>query len=367
MAYRALDFSMVLNGLTFKQETMKSKNIFILLVGLLISCQVVAQQFGIRFQGIALDDEGEILKDEEVNFRLILLEDSLNGSSVYAELHKVTSSEYGHYEFIIGQGLLSTGEFETLRWEDHSYFIRLEIDLEGDLNYRYIGTTELLAVPYAMYSYVTANGERGPQGLPGADGPWGPVGPPGPPGPRGPQGPQGPQGPKGPTGVSGPPGPPGPAGPTGPTGPTEGDPGPVGLPGPQGEPGDPNGPKGLEGPPGPAGPIGPIGLQGIAGPPGPQGPNGGIPGPPGPQGPPGTEKGDPGPPGPQGPQGAIGPQGLVGPQGVRGVDGIFSLGARNTPPFDPETHTIYLDDGTNRIDGQRGFRYFDGEVWIDLH
>lgn len=76
-----------------------------------------------------------------------------------------------------------------------------------------------------------------------------------------------------------------------------------------------------------------------------------------------------GPQGPWGPQGEQGPQGFIGNQGPAGEvgrSGVESLGMRSVPPTVPEVGEFYLDDGTNRTDGSPGFRYFDGNQWLNL-
>ncbi len=87
------------------------------------------------------------------------------------------------------------------------------------------------------------------------------------------------------------------------------------------------------------------------------------------------EKGPPGPdgaPGPTGFTGAIGPPGPPPPtgqpsnNGPKGISGVQTLSIKNVAPQNPETNEIYIDDGTNRQDGQPGIRYFDGTVWIDI-
>jgi len=97
----------------------------------------------------------------------------------------------------------------------------------------------------------------------------------------------------------------------------------------------------------------------------------GIQGPTGPQGAQGP-KGPIGPAGPQCPANPIGPQGEPGPQGAQGASGeegpagFSSLELRSSPPEEGYVLLIYLDDGTNRQDGQIGLRYLDDGVWVDV-
>jgi len=115
-------------------------------------------------------------------------------------------------------------------------FFKTETDPLGGNDYTITGSSQMLSVPYALYS---ANGTPGPQGPAGATGPQGPAGQTG---ATGPQGPIGLTGPMGATGLQGPNGLTGPAGATG-------------L----------QGPVGAIGPQGPAGQTGAAGAQGIAG------------------------------------------------------------------------------------------------------
>lgn len=79
-------------------------------------------------------------------------------------------------------------------------------------------------------------------------------------------------------------------------------------------------------------------------------------------------QGYPGPAGAQGFPGAFGTQ-AIGPQGnpgPNGLDGIANMPILETPPNNAEEGTIYLDDGSNRTDTSKGFRYYTGTAWLDL-
>ncbi len=82
----------------------------------------------------------------------------------------------------------------------------------------------------------------------------------------------------------------------------------------------------------------------------------------GPDGPPGPS----GPEGPAGPAGAFAATGATGPQGTQGISGLESLTLTDNEPPNPIQNQFYIDDGSNRADGQPGFRFFDGTNWIDI-
>lgn len=332
----------------------------ITIVFIILSLQLFGQApLSIRYQGVA-QLNGETIKNQDISVQLSIAESSANGNIAYIETHRVTTDNFGFFALSIGEGENPSVDFSTINWLDFDHFLRIEVDPNGGSNYEFIGADQFYSVPYTMYTNLAQygpQGDDGPQGPQGAKGPMGETGEAGDPGPQGAQGPQGPIGAQGPTGPQGPQGPQGPFGPAG-------DPGPTGE----------MGQQGMQGPTGAMGPNGPAGMVGMIGPAGDQGSQG-------PKGEPGINgigpAGPPGPPGPMGPIGPPGPAGPTGPQGPTGLPGQTFPGADGPPgkliqelmsqaPSNPESARIYLDDGTNRDDGEIGFRYWNGTNWIDL-
>lgn len=73
--------------------------------------------------------------------------------------------------------------------------------------------------------------------------------------------------------------------------------------------------------------------------------------------------------GPVGPTGASGQGGIgaAGPSGLNGLDGPDGFGImlmRNSPPA--TNALIYVDDGTNTLDGKPHLRYLLNGTWVDL-
>lgn len=73
-----------------------------------------------------------------------------------------------------------------------------------------------------------------------------------------------------------------------------------------------------------------------------------------------------GPEGPQGQWGATGQTGSGNFEGPQGPDGLPVMTQLDSAPASPYLGMIYLDNGTNRYDNKPGFRYYDGQNWIDL-
>jgi hypothetical protein len=200
----------------------------------------------ISYQAVMTDTADLPILNASVGIRISILQGSSSGAPVFVETHTTATNGNGLISIQIGGGTPVTGSIGAIDWSTGPYFVKTETDPNGGTTYTINGTSELLSVPYALYS---VNGTPGPQG---------PQGPSGPAGATGAQGPSGPAGPQGATGFQGPAGPAGPQGATGAQGPS----GATGATGPQGSAG-PQGPTGATGPQGPSGVVSVTPFSGV--------------------------------------------------------------------------------------------------------
>lgn len=193
----------------------------------------------ISYQAIMTDTSDLPILNSAVGIKISLLQGSSTGTPVFVETHTTATNGNGLISIQIGDGTPVLGSIASVDWSMGPYFVKTETDPNGGTSYSIVGTSELLSVPYALYS---VNGTPGPQGSAG---------------PQGATGPQGPQGPQGATGAAGPQGPAGPQGATGPQGAA----GATGAQGPQGV----QGPAGATGAQGPQGATGVVSMHSFAG------------------------------------------------------------------------------------------------------
>lgn len=230
---------------------------FILIIGVVftITLNYAQSPQKMSYQAVIRDASGTLVVNHSVGIRTSILQGSETGNAVFTEIYNPNpiTNDNGLLSLAIGSGIAITGSFAAIDWSAGPYFIKTETDPTGGTTYTITGTSQLLSVPYALFS---AN--SGAQGPTGETGPAGQPGPTGPTGPTGSQGDIGPTGTMGPTGLQGPTGDastiPGPTGDTGPAGPTGAD-GAIGATGPAGADGI-TGPTGEQGPAGPTGPTG---------------------------------------------------------------------------------------------------------------
>ena len=109
------------------------------------------------YQSIIKNSSGYLLKNQEVGLRISILFNSSNGAEVYSEEHFPTSNSNGLVTVIIGEGL--TGDnISNIDWGNGEYFIKVEVDPEGGINYTMNQTSQLLSVPYALYAENSGSG-----------------------------------------------------------------------------------------------------------------------------------------------------------------------------------------------------------------
>jgi hypothetical protein len=236
-----------------------------------------------NYQAVVRNSSGNIISNQSVKVRFTIRQTNATGTNLYRETQTLTTNQFGLINTAVGSGTVVSGTFAGINWGNGAKYLQVEIDPAGGNTFVDLGASQLLSVPYALYSQSSAGatGPTGAQGLPGSTGATGPQGNTGA-GVAGPTGPQGLPGQNGTAGLTGPTGPQGNtgAGIAGPTGP-QGTPGQNGATGPQGPTG-----AGVAGPTGPQGTPGQNGTAGLTGPTGPQGNTGaGVAGPTGATGP----------------------------------------------------------------------------------
>ena len=103
------------------------------------------------YQSVVRDGSGKLLSNKEISFRISVLKNSESGQVVFEEEHSVTTNINGLATLIVGKGS-GNDDLGDIDWGDGSYFLKVEIDPEGGFNFIAEDTTQLLSVPYALYS-----------------------------------------------------------------------------------------------------------------------------------------------------------------------------------------------------------------------
>jgi hypothetical protein len=111
---------------------------------------------GLNYQAVARTADGVIIPTQNIGVRFSILDVSITGAVLYSETHTVTTNSYGLFTLTIGKGTPVTSTFPGINWASGTdKFLKVEIAAAGGSNYQLQGTTQLLSVPYALYSEKT--------------------------------------------------------------------------------------------------------------------------------------------------------------------------------------------------------------------
>lgn len=126
---------------------------------LLLLTNIVFAQAPERFnyQAVVRDNGGNQIQNQNVSFRISILEGGVAGPVVYAETHSLATNQFGLVTLPVGGGTLFSGSFSGIGWGGNTYFLQVETDVTGGSNYAMMGTTQLLAVPYALHASTVEN------------------------------------------------------------------------------------------------------------------------------------------------------------------------------------------------------------------
>ena len=108
----------------------------------------------LKYQVITWDNSGEVLTEQQVSLKISLLQDAIDGTVVYVETYNTTSNDFGLINLEIGNGIPESGDFSTIDWGSHSYFVKIEMEETGGTNYQFMSISKLLYVPCTVYLQI---------------------------------------------------------------------------------------------------------------------------------------------------------------------------------------------------------------------
>jgi hypothetical protein len=105
-----------------------------------------------NYQGVARNASGQPLASQALGLRLSIRDLNAAGTILYQETHTVNTNAYGLYSVAVGGGSVVSGAMGDVNWGAGDKYLQVEMDPAGGASYTDLGTSQLLSVPYAMYS-----------------------------------------------------------------------------------------------------------------------------------------------------------------------------------------------------------------------
>jgi hypothetical protein len=130
------------------------KHVAFIAVLLVVSCTHTFGQapLSFKYQTKAKDGSGNNIVNKSVSFRMSIVQGTMSGPVVYKETDTATTNPFGLATLDIGKGTVILGSMSAINWSNGPYFIKIEFDPNGGSNFTLMGISQMLSVPYALYS-----------------------------------------------------------------------------------------------------------------------------------------------------------------------------------------------------------------------
>jgi hypothetical protein len=113
------------------------------------------------YQAVTRNSTNQLVVSTNVGMQISILQGSPTGTPVYVETQNATTNMNGLVSVEVGAGTVVSGTFSAIDWSTGIYYIKTETDPTGGTTYTITGASQLLSVPYALYSGSTV--ETDPQ------------------------------------------------------------------------------------------------------------------------------------------------------------------------------------------------------------
>ncbi|MFZ4672213.1 MAG: fibrobacter succinogenes major paralogous domain-containing protein [Flavobacterium sp.] len=131
------------------------KKLFTLLALVVITTINAQAPQGFNYQATVRNSAGALIVNQIVLVKFNIYQNSVTGTLVYSENQTANTDDLGHIALVVGQGTATTGTFSNINWGNGSYYLGIELNT-GSGGYVDMGITQLLSVPYALYSNSSA-------------------------------------------------------------------------------------------------------------------------------------------------------------------------------------------------------------------
>lgn len=112
-----------------------------------------------NYQGVARNSVGNVLINKTITLRLTVHDGSAAGPTVYQESRTVVTNPFGLFNAQVGSAGATnvSGTIPAVPWGVGNKYLQVEIDPNGGTTFINIGTAQIAAVPYALFTNSAAD------------------------------------------------------------------------------------------------------------------------------------------------------------------------------------------------------------------
>lgn len=131
------------------KRTTSSYLFFFLLLGFITTAQAPQKM---SYQMVVRNASNVLVTNSPVRVITSIYQGSPSGQLTFQDWHLVTTNANGLATFEIGVGTNQFGGFSTIDWSNGPYFLKTEVDPNGNFTFSVVGSSQLLSVPYALFA-----------------------------------------------------------------------------------------------------------------------------------------------------------------------------------------------------------------------
>ena len=125
-------------------------------LSLFVSIAYAQTPHGMNYQAVARNSSGAILSNQSIGVRITITNGNA-GATLYQETDTATTNQFGLFTLNVGNGTVVSGIFANIPWATVTPWLQVEMDATGGTSYVLMGSSQLLSVPYALYSAQSAS------------------------------------------------------------------------------------------------------------------------------------------------------------------------------------------------------------------
>jgi uncharacterized protein (TIGR02145 family) len=129
-----------------KKNRLAFKMVMVSLFWMLVQSMYAQSPQGIPYQAVLRNADGSLMSSTAVSLTIMIHDGTATGAVVYEESHALTSNAQGLVSCVVGNGVVSQGNFSNINWGSGAKFMHVML---GSTD---LGTQQMMSVPYALYA-----------------------------------------------------------------------------------------------------------------------------------------------------------------------------------------------------------------------
>jgi uncharacterized protein (TIGR02145 family) len=129
-----------------KKNRLAFKMVMVSLFWMLVQSMHAQSPQGIPYQAVLRNADGSLMYSTAVSLTIMIHDGTATGAVVYEESHALTSNAQGLVSCVVGNGVVSQGNFSNINWGSGAKFMHVML---GSTD---LGTQQMMSVPYALYA-----------------------------------------------------------------------------------------------------------------------------------------------------------------------------------------------------------------------